>query len=229
MTAPVSVIVPVLAASERLGACLASLADGAFDGILAELILADGGGTEALAELADGVGARLVRAPKGRGTQLSAGAEAACGDWLLFVHADTVFAPGWPEAVRRHIVTAPGRAGYGHLAFDSTDKLARMTERWANLRSCLFALPYGDQGLLIHRDLYSAVGGYPPIPLMEDVALVGKLGRRRLCSLQITATTSAQRYEQRGWLAQGAHNLSTLTRYLLGAEPERLAERYNRR
>ncbi|MEL6219011.1 MAG: TIGR04283 family arsenosugar biosynthesis glycosyltransferase [Pseudomonadota bacterium] len=228
MSAPVSVIVPTLNAADTIGPCLSALAEGAFDGLVAELILVDGGSSDSIAELAEGVGARLIKAPQGRGSQLSAGADAARSTWMLFIHADTVLPPGWPSVFRAHIERGASRAGYAGLAFDSTDRMARVTERWANLRSRLFALPYGDQGLLIHRDLYRAVGGYDAIPLMEDVALVRRLGRNRLTRLAVTATTAATRYERDGWTRRGARNLSTLALYYLGWRAETLAKRYRR-
>jgi hypothetical protein len=96
---------------------------------------------------------------------------------------------------------------------------------WANLRSRVFGLPYGDQGLLLTRSLYDSVGGYSDQPLMEDVAIVRAL-RGRLRALPIRALTSAARYEQQGWLRRGARNLWTLTRYFGGADLKRLAEAY---
>jgi hypothetical protein len=106
--------------------------------------------------------------------------------------------------------------------------MARIIAGWANLRSALFALPYGDQGLLVSRALYDKTGGYRPIPLMEDVALVRRIGRRRLARLRVAAVTSAARYATDGWLRRGWRNLTTLALYFLGVDPERLARRYSR-
>ena len=99
---------------------------------------------------------------------------------------------------------------------------------WANLRSRWFGLPYGDQGLLIHRSLYRTVGGYPEQPLMEDVAIARSLGRARLTGLNAVARTGADRYLRDGWLRRGARNLWTLARYFLGASPEALAKAYRK-
>ena len=228
MSAPVSVVIPTLDAANRLGPTLGALAEGAIDGLVREVVLADGGSSDAIAEVAEAVGARLVEAPRGRGPQLAAGARAARGPWLLFLHADSLPGPGWTAAVRAHIAAGPGRAGYASLAFDSRAAMARVTAGWANLRSRLFALPYGDQGLLIHRELYEATGGHPEIPLMEDVALVRRLGRARLARLDMTITTSAERYEREGWVRRGTRNLTTLALYLGGASPEGLVRRYER-
>lgn len=229
MSAPISVIIPTFEAASRIGPCLAALAHGAFDGMIAELIIADGGSSDDIATLADGVGARLVQAPRGRGTQLAAGADAARADWLFFLHADTVLGESWPTAVRAHIEGGPGKAAHARLAFESAEPMARMTAGWANLRARMFGLPYGDQGLLIHRTLYRSVGGYPAIPLMEDVAIVRRIGRRRLRQLDTTATTDAERYRRDGWIRRGARNLGTLALYLMGRDPARLVTRYERR
>ncbi|MEL6992330.1 MAG: glycosyl transferase, partial [Pseudomonadota bacterium] len=95
----------------------------------------------------------------------------------------------------------------------------------ANIRARLFGLPFGDQGLLIPRALYSHVDGYADIPLMEDVAMVRLLGRR-LMPLPFTVTTSAEKYLRDGWLRRGGRNLGLLARYLGGADPETLAKKY---
>ncbi|MGF1503030.1 MAG: TIGR04283 family arsenosugar biosynthesis glycosyltransferase [Paracoccaceae bacterium] len=229
MTAPLSVVIPVLNAASGIGPCLAALSEGAVEGLVAEVILVDGGSEDAIAEIADAVGARLISAARGRGPQLAAGAEVARAPWLLFLHADTALAPGWPAAMRRHMSDNTQRAGYAALRFDDRAAMAHVTAGWANLRSALFALPYGDQGLLIHRDLYGAVGGYPPFPILEDVAIVRKLGRRRLARLDTVATTSADRYRRDGWLRRGWRNITTVALFLAGTPPDRLAERYRRR
>ncbi len=226
MSAPLSVIIPTLDAAGRIGPCLGALGDGVV-GLIGEVIFADGGSSDAIAEVADATGARLVLAPRGRGTQLAAGARAARGRWLLFLHADTVLAPGWVEAVMRHIALGPDRAGYFRLAFASPHPMARVTAAWANLRSRALRLPYGDQGLLISRALYDRSGGFPEIPLMEDVALACRLGRR-LAPLDGVAVTSAEGYARQGWVRRGARNLSTLALWFAGVSPERLAERYRR-
>ena len=228
MSAPLSVVIPTLNAADRIGPCLGALSEGLMSGLIHELIIADGGSQDTIAELADALGARLVTAPRGRGQQLAAGARAAHGDWFLFLHADTVLSPGWVAAARTHMDGGPQRAGYFSLRFDTPAPMARLVAGWANLRSALFALPYGDQGLLISRLLYRQARGYPAIPLMEDVALVRRIGRRQIARLDAVAVTSATRYAADGWLRRGWRNLTTLALYFLGVSPERLARRYTR-
>ncbi|KPU83552.1 glycosyl transferase, partial [Marinosulfonomonas sp. PRT-SC04] len=100
-----------------------------------------------------------------------------------------------------------------------------MVAGWANVRAGVFGLQDGDQGLLISRELYDAVGGFSDIALMEDVAMARRL-RGRLCGLSVEAVTSAVRYQEAGWVRQGARNLWRLVRYLAGVDPARLGRGY---
>ena len=224
----ISVIIPTLNAAPSIGATLVSLSPAIIDPILTEVIISDGGSSDDIEDIADATGAMFLTGPAGRGRQLAAGAAAARGEWLLFLHADTVLSDNWVEAARRHISEGPGKAACFDLAFDATGAAPRIVAGWANLRSRWLALPYGDQGLLIHRSLYKTVGGYPKIALMEDVALVRKIGRRRLRPIGAVARTSADRYLRDGWLKRGSRNLMLLTQYFLGTSPDRLNNDYRR-
>lgn len=225
MAAPVSVVIPTLEAADGIGPCLAALAEALTEGLIRELILSDGGSGDGIEAVADAAGARLLVGAPGRGGQLARGAAAARGEWLLFLHADTVLSRGWPDAVRRHMVEAPEAAGWFRLRFDDPGPAAAWTAGWANWRSARLGLPYGDQGLLVRADVYRRAGGHPDQPLMEDVALARRLALR---PLDAVAVTSAARYRQAGWARRGARNLSTLALWALGASPERLARRYSR-
>jgi rSAM/selenodomain-associated transferase 2 len=228
MRAPLSVILPTLNSAVTLGPVLGALWEGVEAGLVREVIFADGGSTDATAEIAHELGATLVAGPPGRGGQLARGVAAASGPWLMILHSDTVPAPGWAAAVRAHMRDRPDAAGYFRLEFDAPGLAPRLVAGWANLRARLFALPYGDQGLVMARGVCAAAGGIPEIPLMEDVALARRLGRRRLAPIAAAARTSASRYLAEGWLRRGARNLWTLARYAMGAPPERLARGYRR-
>lgn len=225
MRAPVSVIIPTLNARQDLPRCLGALGEGLEAGLIRELIISDGGSTDGTLSIAEQAGAMVVSGQPSRGGQLRRGASFAAGEWLLFLHADTLLMPGWADAVLAHV--DKDSPAYFRLKFASRHPLARMTAGWANLRSRVFGLPYGDQGLLIRRKDYQAAGGFPDIPLMEDVALVRAL-RGRLIPLDATALTSAERYERDGWLRRGGRNLITLLRYLAGAAPAKLVRGYTR-
>lgn len=215
-----TIVIPALNASATLGPCLASL-DGA-----EEIILVDGGSSDDSAEIARRAGANVMTATRGRGAQLRAGGESASGDWLLFLHADTRLGAGWRTAVAAHIDSAPDKAGYFNLVLDDPAWQARLIERGVALRVRLLSLPYGDQGLLISRDLYSQLGGFRPLALMEDVDLARRIGRHRLRLLDATALTSADRWRRDGWLRRTVRNFACLALYALGVSPARLARLY---
>lgn len=224
MRAPISVVIPTLNAAETLPGCAAALMEGLNAGLIREMIVSDGGSSDDTLSVADSIGAAVVTGPPSRGGQLQRGTAAAQGDWLLILHADTQLDAGWSDAVAAHLTT--DRPAHFRLAFDRGGTGARLVAGWANLRSRLFGLPYGDQGLLIRRDLLEQMGGYADIPLMEDVELIRRLPRA--VALPVTARTSAARYVAEGWLRRGLRNLLLLLRYLSGADPHALAQAYRR-
>lgn len=223
MRAALSIVIPTLNAEATLPAVLMSLMEGVEAGLARELIITDGGSSDATQVIADEVGAHWITGAPGRGGQLARGVAAAGGDWLLVLHADSVPGPGWVEAVERAM--ARGGPGYFRLRFAAKGIAPRLVAGWANLRSGLFGMPFGDQGLLLRRAEYDAAGGYPDQPLMEDIALVRALPRARAMDAWIE--TGWERYAGR-WMAQGAGNLVRQIRYLAGADPARLARDYLR-
>jgi rSAM/selenodomain-associated transferase 2 len=223
-----SVVIPALDAAATLPASLAALDEGRHSGLIGEILVVDGGSHDATPVVAAACGARVLTAPRGRGVQLAAGAAAATGGWLLFLHADTRLAAGWAERVAALIAAsdAADRARYFRLVFDDAAPAARRLERIVGLRCRWLGLPYGDQGLLLSRHLYEAVGGYRPLPLMEDVDLVRRLGRRRLALLDWPATTSAQRYRRDGWHRRMLRNACCLGLYYAGVPPRLIGKLY---
>lgn len=228
-----SVIIPTLNAEETLTRTLAPLVPAVVRGLLQEVIVADGGSSDETLEIVEAAGAKLVRAPRGRGQQLAAGARAAKGNWLLFLHADTVLDPGWISEVEKFFEQIEkGRFRDGEMAaafrfaLDDFSGSARLLERLVALRCALFRLPYGDQGLLVNRRLYEKLGGFRDIPLMEDVDLVRRIPRRRLVMLRTAALTSPHRYIRDGFLVRSLRNLFCLTLYYLRVPPRVIARMY---
>lgn len=223
-----SIIVPTLNAEKSLPGTLAALAEAARMALAHEIIVSDGGSRDRTCDIARRSGARVVVGKPGRGIQLAAGAAAARHAWLLFLHADTRPAPGWVHVVRTFMTAASNadRAAYFRFALDDASPAARRVESLAMLRCRLFALPYGDQGLLIARAMYEALGGFNPLPLMEDVDFVRRIGRRRLTCLDHAAVTSADRYRRDGWWCRPLRNLTCLSLYFLGVPPARILRFY---
>lgn len=229
MSAPMlslSVVMPTWNAAGQLPASLAALGEAP-----AEILIADGGSADrerVRAILAGHPRARLITAARGRGTQLGAGAARAGQPWLLFLHADTRLAPGWAAAAAA-FMAGPGntdRAAAFTFALDMPGRAARRLERYVAWRSRRLGLPYGDQGLLISRALYDESGGFAPIPLMEDVDLVRRIGRRRIDLLPARAITAAGRYRRHGIPLRGARNLGCLALYFAGLPPRLIARLY---
>lgn len=221
----ISVVIPTLNAAQTLQQAMAPLVPAAVDGLVREVVVADGGSTDETLELAEDAGARLVATEAGRGVQLAAGCAAAKGDWLLILHADTELADDWMKAAADHVARRPDEAGYFRFALDEPGARPRLWERGVALRCRMLSLPYGDQGLLISRKLYEEVGGYRPLPLMEDIDLARRL-KGRLVPLAAKALTSADRYRRDGYVSRSVKNAVLLVRYLAGADPERLARAY---
>ena len=205
-----TIIIPTLNAGASLGLTLAACAEAD-----APILVVDGGSADATTSIASAGGARVINAPRGRGMQLAVGASAAATPWLFFLHADTQPEPGWWKVLQR-ARPSPQRAWYCCFALDDQRPLARRLERLVAWRCRLLALPYGDQGLLIARSLYDEVGGFRHLPLMEDVDLVRRLGRKRLGALPIVAVTSASRWQRDGWWRRSTRNLICLTLWFLG-------------
>lgn len=219
----ISIIIPVLNSKANLADALEAAAP-----LGAEVIVVDGGSSDGTEGIAESNGALVIQSPRGRGLQLARGAEASTRPWLLFLHSDTLLPEGAAQAVRDFIGRDGARqcAGYFRLQFDDPSTGARLLERIANWRSRALGLPYGDQGLLISRTLYKEIGGYDPIPLMEDVAIVRRIGRRRLVLLNGKVRTSAAKYRRDGWLLRPLRNVVCLSLYFLGVSPQRIAKIY---
>lgn len=226
----ISVIVPTLNAEKTLAATLGALVPAALEALVREVIVADGGSTDMTLDIAEDAGCKLMRAACGRGTQLAAGAQQAKSEWLMFVHADTVLEEGWAGAARAFMQRAKqgGRKQAAAFAFalDGDGARARMLERIVAARCIALALPYGDQGLLISRRLYDRLGGYRPLPIMEDVDIVRRIGRARLAMLPARAVTSGARYREAGFAARMACNAACLSLYYLKVPPRYIVRLY---
>lgn len=221
-----AIIIPALNAAETLEATLGMVADSTL--LEVELIVVDGGSCDATRTLAAACGATVIEAPRGRGSQMASGAAHSTARWLFFLHADTHLDAGWDATLATFMADPANgeRAGVFGLRFDDDASAARRLEWIANRRSRWLGLPYGDQGLVLSRTFYDALGGFEPIPIMEDVALVRKIGRRRLVHLAGDAVTDARRYQEGGYIRRMLRNLLCLASYFAGIPPRWLVRLY---
>jgi len=217
-----SVVIPALNAASFLPETIGALAG------VGEIIVVDGGSTDGTAAAARRLGARLIEAPRGRGPQIAAGIAVASSPWLLLLHADTRLGEGWQAAARAFMQEPASRerAAYFRFTLDTDHPWARRLEHLVAWRSRALGLPYGDQGLLIHRDFLAGLGGVRPLPLMEDVDFARRVGPARLVALDAPAITSAARWERNGWRRRSARNLGCLALYYLGVPPRAIARLY---
>jgi len=222
-----SVIIPTLNTGRQFPVLLKQLA--AED---VQLIVSDGFSEDETLELAASSNAKLAIGTPSRGGQLRRGAFLADRKWLLFVHADCLLADNWQELVKRHIRDHPDKAGFFSLKYDSP----KLSARWVELMTawrCMtikyprgWALPYGDQGLLISRELYDEIGGYPDWPLFEDVKIAEKIGRLRIKNLGGKITTCEAKHARDGFVKRGWRNFKLLRRYKKGDSIENLMRDY---
>lgn len=220
----IGVVIPTLNEERTLPALLHDLGELAAD-VELDVVVADGGSADGTVARAAEADARILFAPRGRATQLNAGAAAARGEWLLFLHADVrLSAPARKTLVA---AIAPGgdvEAAVFRFAIDLPGFWKRMIELGQRVRELGWGLPYGDQGLLVRRTLFEQAGRYPDIPLMEDVALIHRLRRHtRIRRLPAPLLTSGRRYLQAGVVRTWLAHTALITLYLAGVSPARLA------
>lgn len=220
-----SIIIPVLDEAPSLPALLAHLAPLRDH---AEVIVVDGGSTDGSAEAARALGwPRVLAAPRGRGRQMNAGAAAAAGETLLFLHADTSLPPGALEEIGGALADPQVVGGRFDVRLDNPRPIYRAVELLMNLRSRWTGIWTGDQAIFVRRTVFQRLGGYADIPLMEDVEFSRRLKRagRRVC-LHSRVLASARKWEREGPLRTIALMWALRFLYMLGASPARLHRWY---
>jgi len=199
------------------------------DSFFSEVIVSDASEKDEVKALARRYSLTHLCSQPGRGAQLAAGAAQAAGEWILFLHSDTQLVDGWQQALAKHVDSTPHRAAVFRLAFNAPSFGARLVAGWANFRTRLFGLPYGDQGLFISNQLYQEIGGFDPhLPLMEDVDIVRKLGRERLRLLSARAVTSAEKYKKDGWFKRSLRHFKFFFLYQSGKSVRDIYQDYYR-
>ncbi len=219
---PISIIIPTL----NEASCVAETIRGLRAQPPLEIIIADGGSTDGTQAAAAEAG-RFVIAPRGRASQMNAGAAHARGDVLLFLHADCSLESG-ALAQAEKALTRPGvAAGCFTMRVQASGMLYRWIDFVANARVRLTGICYGDQGLFLRRDVFKELGGFPPVRFLEDVALSRRLCRRgRIAVAPACIGVSARRWQRSGIMRQTVRNWMLLSLAAAGVHPNWLASFY---
>ena len=220
-------MLPILNEEAQVAACLGALQP--LRGQNSELIVADGGSRDRSVALAEPLADRVVVGPRGRAAQMNAGARQANGDILWFLHADSLPPPDALSLIRAALAGRERGWGRFDVRLSGRRPSLRMVEFSMNLRSRLTGIATGDQGIFVRRDLFERIGCYPPIALMEDIALSRTLKRygRPVC-LRQRVLTSSRRWERDGIARTVLLMWRLRLAYFLGADPDRLARIYYR-
>lgn len=216
----ISVIIPTLNEEENIVSCLEAT-DGAEN---VERIVVDGGSADGTVDRAKAWGATVLNAPRGRARQMNAGAGAAKGEILLFLHADTKLASGFERQIRLLLGRPRVSAGAFSFRLDKIESAGlRLIEMATNWRSRFLKTPYGDQGIFLRAPLFHKIGGYPDLPIMEDYELIRRLKKwGRIVTAELPAVTSARRWRVLGVWRTTVLNWTLILAYLLGMPPARL-------
>jgi rSAM/selenodomain-associated transferase 2 len=220
-----SIVIPALNEAANLARLLPELAR---DCPGAEIVVVDGGSDDGTPEVvARQPGVRLLASARGRARQMNRGARAAGGDTLLFLHADTRLPAGAATAMEEALGDAGVVGGRFDVRFDSARALFRVVAWFMNVRSRLSSICTGDQAIFVRRADFEAVGGYPDIPLMEDIELSRRLKRHgRLAALRPRVTTSARKWEREGPLRTIGLMWALRLLHFCGVGPDRLHRWY---
>lgn len=225
MTPTVSVIIPAIDEAVAIGAAIDSAQTAGAD----EVILADGGSGDATVEIAESRGAQVVCSAPGRGVQQNAGARQASGDVMLFLHADCCLPPSGLLELRQQLVRTEAVGGWFRQRIDDPRRIYRWIEAGNDLRARRLRWAYGDQAIFVRSAVFRAIGGFPEIPLMEDLYLMKRLkSEGQMICLEPPLTVSARRWKQRGTVIQTLRNWSMLLAVHLGVSPQTLARHYPR-
>lgn len=223
----ISVVIPTYNEAGNIGRCIEAIGS---EESHHEIIVADGGSTDRTKEIAaEYPDVVVVDSDRGRGNQMNAGASAASGDVLLFLHADTILEAGWSCSMLESLEEGSVVGGAFTFAVDNPSWQYRLVEAWVQMRCAICRLPYGDQAIFIRRDVFRKLGGYRDIPLMEDVDLVARMkAKGKISILRERAFTAARRWEDKGLIRTALTNQIMMMLYKFGVSPEKLFRLYYR-
>jgi len=215
-----SIIIPSLNSERTISSCINSLKIWRND---YEIILVDAMSNDKTIKIAKELGSNIITTEPGRGHQLSYGANSAKNKWLLFIHSDTILEDKWINEVEDFILDSKNhhKAAAFRFSLDTQTREAKFIEKFVSWRSNKLKLAFGDQGLLIHRNLYIEIGGFKSMKIMEDLDIIIRIGKSRLKIFDSKAITSSIRYQNDGWIIRPLKNFLCLTMFFAGM-PDKL-------
>ncbi len=217
----VSVIIPTLNESENIASVLGKISGGNPH----EIIVADGGSTDGTMDLAAIAGARVISSGKGRAAQMNRGASIASGEFLLFLHADTIPPDNFPRIVSETLNRPGTSAGAFRFQLENEIATAALIEKLVHLRCGLFSSPYGDQGLFLRRSLFEKTRGFPEWIILEDLGLIRTLRKHgKVLTTRQAAVTSSRRWSEGGTVQTFLKHQAILAGFFLGIPPRFLAK-----
>lgn len=221
-----SIIIPVLNEAEQIAATLLPLLDSDV-----EIIVVDGGSCDQTVEIVQSLGVKVIVSPeKGRAHQMNYGAKVAQGEILFFLHGDTQIRWGYQKMIEEALSLPGVIAGAFELAIDDSAPFLRWVEKMVNLRSRLFSLPYGDQGLFLKTSVFQELGGFAPMPIMEDFELIQRLKKKgQIKIVPQSVLTSGRRWQKLGVWKTTLINQLIILGYYLGISPAQLVRLYRKR
>jgi rSAM/selenodomain-associated transferase 2 len=223
--ARISIIIPTLNEAGNIKESIATTQHS----LNIEVIVVDGSSKDDTVEIAQSLNVKVISSSPGRAVQMNAGAVAASGDILLFLHADTRLPIGFDDMIRKALQQPGIVAGAFNLRIDAPLLSLRWVELGVKLRSHFCQMPYGDQAIFLTKEAFQQIGGFPELPIMEDFELMRRLKPvGRIVIISTPVLTSARRWLQKGVFKTTLLNQLVIIAYLLGISPERIRSWYRR-
>ncbi|MHC5737162.1 TIGR04283 family arsenosugar biosynthesis glycosyltransferase [Nostoc sp.] len=223
--AKISIIIPAINEAENIKKAIATTQAN----LNIEVIVVDGGSSDDTVAIAQSLNVKVISSSPGRAVQMNAGAVAASGEILLFLHADTRLPTGFDDMIRTALQQPRSVAGAFKLRIDASLLSLRWVEWGVNVRSHFYQMPYGDQAIFLTKEVFQQIGSFPELPIMEDFELMRRLKRiGRIVIIPTPVVTSARRWLQKGVLKTTLLNQLVIIAYLFGVSPEQIRSWYRR-
>ena len=217
----ITIVIPTLNSANKLDATLNNISN-----ITQNIIVVNADSNDRTTKIAKKYNCKIIQSIPNRGVQLHAGAMESSTKWTLFLHSDSELNKNALHEIQKFIYLHPNKAGYFKLKFNDKNPYAFVIEKIVYLRNIFLKLPYGDQGLLISKNLYHKVGGFKAIPIMEDVNIIRKIGYKNINIINTYITTDASKYKKYGWIKRPLFNLYCLILYFLNIDINKIYDKY---